>query len=255
MSGRDPRVRLVVLRAGDAAPPVAARRGEFFSWIHRETDAAARTAATSDVRWIEHDVRDLSRPLPAEVDADGFIITGSSSSVTERAEWMLRTEELVRRIVAAEVPLFGICFGHQMIAQALGGLVAKNPRGREIGTVEVRIKDSAHHEPVLAGLPPAFGANTTHVDSVVTLPPGARVLAETDREPNAIFVVGPTTKCVQFHPEFDGDAMRGYVEARAHLVAAEGLDPVAIRERTVDTPHAAEMLRNFVRHVVPAKRA
>lgn len=239
-------MKLLVLRAGDAAAPVAARRGEFFSWIRREAEAV-----WSGV-WAEHDVRNADVPLPRIDDADGFIITGSSSSVTERAPWMLRTEAFIRELHAARVPLFGICFGHQMIAEALGGKVAKNPRGREIGTVHVRVLEAthAHREPILDGLPRTFTANATHVDSVVTLPPGARVFAETDLEPHAIYAVGETTKCVQFHPEFDGDAMRGYVDARAHLVAADGLDPVAIRERAVDAPHGAETLRNFVRHVI-----
>jgi GMP synthase (glutamine-hydrolysing) len=241
-------VKLIVLRAGDAAPPVAARRGEFFSWIRREAEHVWGGA------WSEHDVRDMNAPLPSPSDAHGFIITGSSSSVTERAPWMLRTEELVRRIVASRVPLFGICFGHQLVAEALGGKVTKNPRGREIGTISVRIRAGAPADVILDGLPSPFAANATHVDTVGVLPPGATVLAETDLEPHAVYVVGETTKCVQFHPEIDGDAMRGYVEARAHLVEAEGLDPHAIRGRSTDAPHGAETLRNFVRHVVRPSR-
>ena len=238
-------MKLLVLRTGDAAAPVAARRGEFYAWIRREAEAAWNGA------WGQHDVRDTDVPLPGIGDADGFIITGSSSSVTERAPWMLRTEAFIRELHEKKVPLFGICFGHQLIGQALGGLVAKNPRGREIGTVTVRVLESAPAvHPLVAGLPNAFTANATHVDSVVTLPPGAQLLAETDLEPHAMFAVGETTHCEQFHPEFDGDAMRGYLDARAHLVNAEGLDATAIRERSVDAPHGAETLRNFIRHVV-----
>jgi GMP synthase (glutamine-hydrolysing) len=241
-------VKLLVLRAGDAAPPVAARRGEFYSWIRREVEAVWSHA------WSEHDVRDVDVPLPRPNDADGFIITGSSSSVTERAPWMLRVEALIREIHVSKTPLFGICFGHQLIGEALGGKVAKNPNGREIGTVHVRTLDGGENDVILAGLPKRFTANATHVDSVVTLPPGARVLAETDLEPHAMFAVGETTRGVQFHPEIDGDAMRGYVDARAHLVTAEGLDAAAIRERSVDAPHGAETLRNFVRHIVRHRR-
>jgi GMP synthase (glutamine-hydrolysing) len=236
-------VKLVVLRAGDAAAPVAARRGEFFAWIKREVGDAWSGA------WVEHDVR-TDAPLPEPASARGFIITGSSSSVTERAPWMLRTEELVRRIVSQGAPLFGICFGHQLIAQALGGRVAKNPRGREIGTVEVRVVPHEPPDPLLEGLGPRFVANHTHVDSVVELPPGARLLAATELEPHAAFAVGDTVKCVQFHPEIDGDAMRGYVEARAHLIAGEGGDPAAVLARVTDAPGGAETLRRFVRRVV-----
>jgi GMP synthase (glutamine-hydrolysing) len=237
---------LVVLRTGDAAAPVAARRGEFFSWIRREVGDAWTGA------WIEHDVRNVDAPLPDPRSASGFIMTGSSSSVTERAPWMLRAEEHLRDIVAAETPLFGICFGHQMIAQALGGRVAKNPNGREIGTVEVRMRADAPADPILDGVGKRFRVNATHVDVVAELPPGATVLAETDLDRVAAYVIGKTTKCVQFHPEFDGDVMRGYVEARAHLISGEGGDPQAILSRAADAPEGAATLRNFVGHVVVA---
>jgi GMP synthase (glutamine-hydrolysing) len=238
-------MRLIVLRTGDVAAPVAARYGEFFAWIRRE----AGPVWPGD--WVEYDVRE-DRPLPSPGDAAAFVVTGSASSVTEGAPWMLRAEALVRAIVAARTPLFGICFGHQLIAQALGGRVAKNPRGREIGTLPVRIVPHAPRDPMLAGLGERFAANHTHVDSVVALPPGARLLAETDLDPHAAFAVGDTVKCVQFHPEMDGDAMRGFVEARAALIEAEGGDPRAILDAVRDAPEAASTLRSFLRRVADA---
>lgn len=234
---------LIVLRAGDAAAPVAAKYGEFYAWIRREVGDAWSGP------WLEHDLRS-DAPLPSPRAASGFIITGSSSSVTERTPWMLRSEELVRGIVAAGTPLFGICFGHQMVGQALGGRVQKNPRGREIGTVDVRVVAHTPRDPILDGLGDQFRANHTHMDSVVELPGGARLIAETDLEPNAAFVIGETVKCVQFHPEINGDAMRGYVEARAQLIEGEGGDPRAILERVTDAPGGASTLRSFVRLVV-----
>ncbi|CAN5923959.1 glutamine amidotransferase [soil metagenome] len=239
-------MKLIVLRAGDAVAPVAARRGQFLSWIQRE----AGDAWAGD--WHEHDVR-TDEPLPAARDADAFIMTGSSSSVTERAPWMLRCEELIRRIAEAETPFFGICFGHQMVGQALGGRVAKNPHGREIGTVDVRVLSHLPRDPILDGLGDRFRANHTHMDSVVDLPPGARRIAETDLEPNAAFVIGSTIKCVQFHPEFDGDTMRGYIEARSELIAGEGGDPAGLLARAADAPEGASTLRSFLRFVAGSR--
>lgn len=236
-------MKLVVLRTGDASPTVAARRGEYFAWIRREVGDAWSGA------WAEHDVR-TDAPLPDPRGAAAFIVTGSSSSVTERAPWMLRTEELVRRVVDAGTPLFGICFGHQLVAQALGAEVAKNPLGREIGTTEVSVVPGAAGDPILRGVGETFLANSTHTDAVLRLPAGATRLATTARDPNAAFALGRAVRCVQFHPEIDGDAMRGYVEARAHLVAAEGGDPAAILARCSDAPGGAATLANFVRHLV-----
>jgi GMP synthase (glutamine-hydrolysing) len=233
-------VKLIVLRAGDAAAPVAARRGEFFSWIRREV------GETWAGEWAEHDVR-TEEPLPDPRGAAAFIMTGSSSSVTERAPWMLRAEEHLRRIVDAGTPFFGICFGHQMLGQALGGRVAKNPRGREMGTVDVRVVAHTPRDPIFDGLGDRFRANHTHMDSVIELPPGARLIAETDLEPNAAFSLGDRVKCVQFHPEIDGDAMRGYIEARAHVIEGEGGDPGRLIASAVDAPEGASTLRSFVR--------
>jgi GMP synthase (glutamine-hydrolysing) len=219
---------------------VAARRGEFSGWIVRTVGAAW------DGPWQVHDVR-TEEPLPSIAGAAAFVVTGSSSSVTERAPWMLRAEAFLRDVAGAEVPLFGICFGHQIVAQALGGEVTRNPRGREIGTVRVkRLADDA----IFAGLSEDIAANATHVDTVAKLPPGARVLASSDLEPTQAFAVGKAVRCVQFHPEIDGDAMRGYVEARAHLIEAEGKDAAAIRARATDAPEGEEVLRNFVKAFV-----
>lgn len=236
-------MRLIVLRTGNAAPEVAAQRGEFFSWIRREVG----DAWTGE--WHEHDVR-TDHPLPKAGEASAFIITGSSSSVTERAPWMLRTEALIRDIADARTPLFGICFGHQIVAQALGGAVAKNPRGREMGTVEVRVHHHDPRDPILEHVGERFHANHTHVDSVIQLPPNARRLASTDLEENSAYSIGSHIKCVQFHPEFDGEVMRGYISARAHLVDAEGGDSKGLLSRAIDAPGGASLLRNFVRHVV-----
>jgi GMP synthase (glutamine-hydrolysing) len=230
---------IVILRAGDAVPEVRAVRGDFPKWI-RESAGDAWTGP-----WRDHDVR-TDAPLPDVSEAAAFVMTGSSSSVTERAPWMLRAEEYVRSIVAAKVPLFGICFGHQLVAQALGGLVAKNPRGRELGTVVFERARDGGPDPMLAGLPPSFAVNASHVDSVVRLPDGARVLGTTALEPVSAFAVGESTWGVQFHPEFDGDVVRGYVRARAEIMKSEGLEPEEAIASAADAPFGRDVLRSFV---------
>ena len=232
-------MRVMILAAGSTVPAIAERRGDFDRWIREKTgDAWTGT-------WAFHDLLTLA-PLPAPRDADAFVITGSSSSVTERAPWMLRAEELVRGIDHAGVWLLGICFGHQMIAQALGGEVKKNPRGREIGTVRLqRLADDA----LFAGLPRSFDVNATHVDSVATLPPHAELLATTVLDGASAFRVGPRVRAVQFHPEIDADVMRGYLRARAHLVESEGKDPRALLAAVHEGTRGRDVLRAFARMV------
>jgi GMP synthase (glutamine-hydrolysing) len=239
--------KIVILRAGDVAAEVAAVHGEFAGLIRAAVGDAWRGA------WSEHDLRTQNAPSIDDASS-AFIVTGSSSSVTERAPWMLRAEEFLRAVVAREIPLFGICFGHQLIAQALGGLVAKNPHGREIGTVKVRVLEK---DPIWNGLatshnPREITVNGTHVDAVVRLPENARLLATTNRDPYAAFAFGKMTRCVQFHPEMNGDVMRGYIKARAPLINAEGLDADAIYANAVEAPEGIAVLKNFVASYVTA---
>lgn len=232
-------MRLVVLRTGDTPEPVARRRGEFIDFFRHHIDDAWPHS------WVEFDVR-------GEVDfgdvraSDAFIVTGSSRSVTERAPWMLRTEAFLRAVVGDGHAVLGVCFGHQIVAQAMGGEVQQNPRGREVGTTEIVIEEGAHADPLFSGVPARFAANNSHRDSVVALPEGARVLARTAREPHAAYAIGERVRGVQFHPEFDGDVMRGYLRARRELLAGEGFDPGALEAATVDTPDAVQLMRNFV---------
>jgi GMP synthase (glutamine-hydrolysing) len=243
-NGDIPAATVAILVAGQPLPEIRRRRGDYERFIR------TRAGARAPVRWVTHDVRG-AKPLPGPRDADAFIMTGSSSSVTERAPWMLRAEELLRQIVLARTPVLGICFGHQMLAQALGGEVGKNPFGREIGTVRL---ERSGDSPLLAGLPRTFDVHQTHVDAVTRLPPGAEVLATTARDPVAAYRLGGRVHAVQFHPEMDADILRGYVTARAPIIRDEGDDPEALLAGIHDGTRGHDVLRNFVHLVTPRDR-
>lgn len=194
--------------------------------------------------FVEVDARAAER-LPDWAGSAGVIVTGSASSVTERAPWILRTEQYLAKAVEREHPVLGICFGHQLLGQALGGLVERNPRGREMGTVELtHVAD----DPLLVpGRAPAL-AHTTHVDSVTVLPQGARVLATSALEPHAAVRFGERAWGVQFHPEFDEQVMTEYLETRSPLLLEEGRDPRALLAAVRAAPTGASVLPLFVAH-------
>ena len=226
---------IAILIAGDPVPQAKALQGGFEAMVRRHSGQET---------WLDVDLR-TGAELPAIDAIAGAIVTGSASSVTDREAWTLRGEELLQRLVAQQVPVLGICYGHQMLGQALGGQVQKNPNGREIGTVNVEQIES---DPIVGALP-RYGINATHVDSVTLLPPNARVLARTALDPNAAVRFGEQAWGVQFHPEFDQEVMRAYIESRLERLAAENIDAEKLLQEVAQTPAGPEILRRFVRHV------
>jgi GMP synthase (glutamine-hydrolysing) len=231
---------IAILVTGDPVPPTQARVGGFAPLIR----AGIGEVWAGD--YAEIDVRD-AEPLPSHEQFAGLIVTGSASSVTERAPWILRIEEYLRGAVDAGQPVLGICFGHQLLGQALDGLVEKNPRGREMGTIEVEVFED---DPLLdRSITPPL-AHATHVDSVTRLPARARLLARTALEPHAVARFGERAWGVQFHPEFDSRVMTDYIETRSEVLAGEGVDASALAASVRDTPFARAILRRFVEHGV-----
>jgi GMP synthase (glutamine-hydrolysing) len=229
---------LCILVTGEPVPRTQERAGGFADLVR------AGLAGCWDGGFVEVDARS-AESLPDPAGFAGVIVTGSASSVTERAPWILRTEEYLARAVKQQHPVLGICFGHQLLGQALGGLVERNPRGREMGTVPFSI---VAEDPLFQGAAPPALAHATHVDSVTVLPPGARVLATTALEPHAAVRFGERAWGVQFHPEFDERVMTEYLEARSQVLADEGRDPRALLAAVRPTPAGALVLRRFVGH-------
>jgi GMP synthase (glutamine-hydrolysing) len=229
---------LCILVTGDPVPKARERVGGFANLVRAGLEEAWEHG------FVEVDAREAESLPPAEAFS-GVIVTGSASSVTERAPWMLRVEEYLAEAVRREQAVLGICFGHQLLGQALGGLVERNPRGREIGTVALSIVDD---DPLLdRSIQPAL-AHATHVDSVTRLPPGARLLATTELEPHAAVRFGERAWGVQFHPEFDERVMRDYVETRAELLAEEGRDPAEVVGAIRAAVAGQRVLSRFVAH-------
>jgi GMP synthase (glutamine-hydrolysing) len=185
--------------------------------------------------------------LPAPASLAGVVVTGSSAMVSERAPWSERTAAWLASAAFAGTPVLGICYGHQLLAHALGGRVARNPRGREIGTIEVRLQAAARGDALFAGLAEPLRVQATHVESVLELPAGARWLAASAGDPHQAFAVGERAWGVQFHPEFDADIVRAYLMARRDALRAEGLDPDALLRGASDSQAGVALLRRFAR--------
>lgn len=234
---------IVIVKTGEPVPLVLERRGHFADLIQQAIGH----------HWDGgYQVVDVVVEAPPPVDsAAAFVITGSAANVPNREPWMRRTEEWLRAVVEHGTPTFGICFGHQMLAQALGGEVQRNPRGREIGTLSIdRLPDAGEPAPIFDDLPERFEAHVTHVDSVVRLPPGATPLARSGLEDYHAIRFSETCYGVQFHPEMDADVMRAYVETRREILHAEGFAVDALLAGIREAEAGRRTLQNFVRLMV-----
>lgn len=233
-------IRPLIIKAGTTVSVLRERRGDFEHWI-------------ADGMGLAHDAVDVvsvfdGGALPDPASPPAVIVTGSAAMVTERADWSERTAEWLARVVGAGTPVLGICYGHQLIAHGLGGCVAANPRGREIGTVSIDVLPDAKNDPLLGaiGQPGArIAVQQSHSESVLELPPGARRLAENAHDPNQAYALGECTWGVQFHPEFDADVTRTYLEVRADAVREEGLDPEALAAAVTESSAGPTLLRRF----------
>jgi GMP synthase (glutamine-hydrolysing) len=233
--------RVLIVKTGTTIPAVAQRRKDYESWIATAMGLPERLVDV--VRVYE------GEPLPAAATVSAAVVTGSSAMVTDRAPWSEQTAEWLAHAVERGTPVLGICYGHQLLAHALGGKVENNPLGRQIGTLDVELSDAAEHDRLFSGFPRRLHVPVSHRQSVTALPPGATLLAQSARDPNHAFSFGDSAWGVQFHPEFDADIVRGYIDARREQLALEGLDPDALYRDALDTPHGSLLLRRFAQLV------
>ena len=151
--------------------------------------------------------------VPRADACDAWLITGSRHGVYEEHPWIAPLEALVREIRASSRPLVGICFGHQLVVQALGGRVEKHAGGWSVGRVEYRLDGHAEAVPLMA----------YHQDQVIEPPPGARVTGESDFCRYAALAIGDTVRTIQPHPEFDAALVGGLLDTRGQALPAHDL--------------------------------
>lgn len=233
-----------ILVVGHTFDAIRSTLGDFDGWVR-----AAMGATPLPVRVVDVPAGD---PLPDVGRSIGMIITGSHAMVTDDLPWSLAVEQRLPRAVDAGVPVLGICYGHQLLARALGGRVNYRAAGREIGTVPIELGDEAVSDPLFEGLPRTILGHTTHAQSVTALPTGAVRLAGSAADPHHAFRYGDMAWGVQFHPEFDARIMRSYISQQAEDPRVAGVDVARLLDGVRDTPLATGILRRFVQCLGPA---
>lgn len=183
--------------------------------------------------------------FPASVDAcDAYLTTGARLSAYDDNDWIQMLKGFVRQVYNAKVPFVGICFGHQVLAEALGGKVEKAENGWGVGVHRVKI---VRHEPWMDPEQRSCGLQFMHQDQVQRLPEDSIVLGRTEDCPVAMFRVGETMLGIQPHPEFSSAYSEALICDRVERVgetkARTALDSLSL---TTDEAVVAKWIAEFL---------
>ncbi len=228
---------VLIIKTGNTVKTAYAKVGDFEKWIIDSIQADSEDFTVVEV------FKDEKLPQPVEVSA--AVITGSAAMVTDRLDWSEYTAEWLRQAIAAKLPILGICYGHQLLAHALGGRVDYHQRGREIGTTLVSPLAASVEDILFAEISEPFAAHVSHMQTVIELPPDATLLASNEFEPHHAVKFSELCWGLQFHPEFEEVAMLSYIEERKDDLISEGMDIESLLSRVKPTLVARNILNDF----------
>ncbi|CAM3905064.1 glutamine amidotransferase [Vreelandella rituensis] len=232
---------LLIVKAGDAFPEVIDAHGDFEALFQCQLETALPPGLTLQVFDAPRE-----STLPELSSLAGLVITGSHSMVSAEEPWSEALKPWLVEALERDIPMLGVCYGHQLMASAFGGISDYHPAGRESGTRQVMLSEEAQDDALLGELPQLFYAHLTHAQSVLTPPKNARILAGNKHDPHQALRYGPHQWSVQFHPEFTVSVMHAYLERQRSALRDQGEDPQVLMDAVRATPEATALLARFV---------
>lgn len=222
-----------ILQTGHAPDPIRPTLGDYPDFFVRLLSPHGFETKTWDVTAMEFPESPRA--------ADGWLITGSRHGAYDALPWIPVLEDFIRDVIADQRPLVGICFGHQLVAQALGGTVEKHQGGWSVGRTLYSFEGGE-----------ALALNAWHQDQVTEPPTGARTIATGPDCAHAAFAIGDHVLTYQAHPEFGADMVEGLLEhrgsalpeplkAKARATLSEPTDNAEIARRIAAFFRAAEV--------------
>jgi GMP synthase-like glutamine amidotransferase len=178
-------------------------------------------------------------------DCDAWIITGSKYSVYDEIPWITRLKSFVREIAAADKYCIGVCFGHQMLGEAMGGKVKKSEKGWCVGVHDFEILSN---EKWMKPFQPKVNLLMSCQDQIIVLPENSKVLAQSPLCPVGIILIGDKMLGIQGHPEFSTDYLGALMLDRTNRIGEEvvktGLDSLA---KSTQSLLVAQWIGNFLK--------
>ena len=238
--------RVLIIDAVEYQPEEADRKlGGPAGWFGRALalapEAEVRVAGTSDPRLAAH-----------AAAAEAVILSGSPRDAWSDEPEVLNCLQAVRDLMAAGTPLFGVCYGHQVMARAAGGAVAPNPAGWEVGNTTVDLTPAGLACPLFQNVTSPLEVIESHQDAVISAPPGSTVLAGNSHTPIQALWYGSGQFSVQFHPEFTPEILRAlWAERREVLRGTVAFDVDAALDAVHATPHVTGLFTQFLKLISP----
>jgi GMP synthase-like glutamine amidotransferase len=236
-------MRIGVLETGEVSDDLRAHHGDYpamFARLLHAVDPALEFATISVVR---------GEMPAAPTQADAWIVTGSRHGVYDGLPWIEPLKAFLRDCVAEGVPVIGVCFGHQILAEAMGGRVEKSAKGWGVGVHDYEVVERPSW---MTSLPDRFAVGAMHQDQVTTRPEGATVLATSPFCEFAALAYGdperPSAISVQAHPEFEAPFLDELIVLRAGANIPEPLAAAARASlaRPLDAPHWAQLFVDYL---------
>ncbi len=233
-------MKLTLLQVGETPPAMRGDRPRFQPFFETMFDETGYGFGYEHVLIVD------GEPFPDPGAVEGVVITGSAHGVYDDIAWMVPLRAFIRDAYASNTPMLGVCFGHQIIADALGGEVRKSEKGWGIGRHVYGMNN--RHE-TLAGLPGEIALAASHQDQVIVPPEDAEVFLSSEFTPNAGLVYGNgATISIQPHPEFDVGFSKALVELRRDNPLSDDIVDERLNslDRPVDNALMARALAGFL---------
>ncbi|WP_462280525.1 glutamine amidotransferase [Salinivirga cyanobacteriivorans] len=232
--------KLLIVKTGSTYDSIKKNHGDFEDMI---IAASGITKEKFDV----FDARDESLTFPLPDKYAGIIITGSHDMLTYNDDWMQDLKDWINTITDTDTPTLGICFGHQAMAEAFGGVVDYRDWGPEVGYVKVKFDAEAYNDELFSLLYDKCSVYQYHSQSVIELPRGATLLATNSIDPVQAIRYNSHMWSCQFHPEFNHEIVAHYINQNALHLTTEGLDPYELLMRLEPDQTGEKLLKQFIK--------
>ncbi|XP_077216731.1 gamma-glutamyl peptidase 3-like [Tasmannia lanceolata] len=237
--------RFAVLKTGNATPYTERSYGGYAKMLEN-------LLKDEGERWEIFSVIDGDFCFEPHINSfDGFVITGSSSDAHADSDWILRLSGILRLLHHNKKKVLGICFGHQILARALGGKTGRAEVGWELGVKSLRVDNKMVSKLYGFELTSSLNAIESHRDQVSCVPPGGVVLASSDKTEIEMFSLGDHVLGIQGHPEFSKDVILDIIDGRlsTNVISAETANEAikSLERRQVDQESLKALCKTFLK--------